>query len=570
MLPWSLTICSFLFLGFVCFGCRDAERSRPADANTFRYNEPDGIASLDPALASYKAAIWAGSQIFNGLVELDSNGAIVPCLARSWTVDQTGMVWTFTLRTDVYFHNDPCFGSKQTRRLTAEDVRYSIERICHASTKTTGLWVFRTRIEGADVFHEASKTDSSVRLRGLEVLNDSTIRIKLSSPFAPFLALLTIPYAWIVPREAVETYGANFGRHPVGTGPFVCSSWQADVALTLSRWSRYFKVDSAGRRLPYLASVRITFLRDRRNEFLEFTRGEYDMVSSIDGALSPALFEADGRLRSPYDRFQMFRAAAHSVEYYGMLLDTTTPVGAASPLARHRALRQALNYAVDRHRLVTYVLRGRAIPATHGVIPPTMAGFSDTVVGYSYNPAKARQLLARAGFPHGKGLPPLLLQLGNSDISAAVAEAVQSMWKEIGVTVTLRQVDFPQHLSMVRAGDLPMWRTSWIGDYPDPENFLALFVTANRAPKGPNTTHIRVPRLDSIYAASLDPRRSFTERSLLYHRMEQHILEEAPWVFLYHDVLLRLVQPSVRGYHLDGSDRLVLERVSKDDRSTHH
>lgn len=555
---------------FVSGGCRDASHSGALDVDTFRYNEPDGIASLDPAVASYKAAIWAGSQIFNGLVELDSNGAIVPCIARSWTVDPSGTEWTFSLRTDVYFHDDACFGSQRTRRLTAHDVRYTIERICHAHTKTTGLWVFRTRIDGADVFHEASKTDSTVRLRGLVVVNDSTIRIKLSSPFAPFLALLTIPYAWIVPREAVETYGANFGRHPVGTGPFACSSWQADVALTLTRWPRYFKVDSAGRRLPYLRSVRITFLRDRRNEFLEFTRGEYDMVSSIDGALSPALFDADGSLRPPYDRFQMFRATAHSVEYYGMLLDTTTPVGRTSPLAHSRALRQALNYAVDRHRLVTYVLRGRAIPATHGVLPPTMAGFSDSVVGYSYNPSKARQLLAEAGYPHGKGLPPLLLQLGNSDISASVAEAVQSMWKEIGVTVTLRQVDFPQHLSMVRAGDLPMWRTSWIGDYPDPENFLALFVTANKAPKGPNTTHIAIAAVDSLYAMSLDPRRSFEERSSLYHAMERHILAEAPWVFLYHDVLLRLVQPSVRGYRLDGSDRLVLERVSKHDRSIHH
>jgi ABC-type transport system substrate-binding protein len=494
----------------------------------------------------------------------------VPCLARSWSVDPTGTTWIFALRTDVYFHSDPCFGLEQTRRLTAEDVRYSIERICNARTKTTGLWVFRTRIEGADVYHEASKTDSMVRLRGLEVLNDSTIRIKLTSPFAPFLALLTIPYAWIVPREAVETYGANFGRHPVGTGPFVCTSWQADVALTLTRWSRYFKVDSAGRRLPYLRSVRVTFLRDRRNEFLEFTRGEYDMVSSIDGALSPALFEADGSLRKPFNRFQMFRAAAHSVEYYGMLLDTTTPVGRTSPLSHSPDLRRALNYAIDRHRLVTYVMRGRAIPATHGVLPPSMGGFSDTVMGYTYNPTKARQLLAKAGFPHGKGLPPLLLQLGNSDVSASVAEAVQSMWKEIGVSVELRQVDFPQHLSMVRSGDLAMWRTSWIGDYPDPENFLALFVTENRAPKGPNTTHITSSVLDSLYAVSLDPRRSFTERSALYHRMEQHIIDEAPWVFLYHDVLLRLVQPSVRGYRLDGSDRLVLERVSKNSPSVHH
>lgn len=566
----SLKICLVFFLVVLLVGCRGNKPTASDTLDTFCYNEPDGIASLDPALASYKAAIWAGSQIFNGLVEMDSNGTIVPCLARTWTVDSTGTAWTFTLRTDVAYHNDSCFGASRTRRLVASDVKYSIERICDARTKTTGLWVFRTRIAGADAFHKATKSGTPSNISGLTVLNDSTIRVTLTEPFAPFLALLTIPYAWIVPREAVEVYGTDFGRHPVGTGPFAFSWWQADVALTLKRSPRYFKFDVTGKRLPYLSTVRITFLRDRKNEFLEFTRGEYDMVSSVDGTLIPALFEPTGELRPPHNRYNVFRASAHSVEYYGILLDTTVPAGRSSPLATNRYLRQALNYAIDRHRIVAYILSGRATPATHGVVPPSMPGFSDTVCGYTYDPKRARELLAKAGYPNGSGLPELLLQLGNSDVSASVAEAVQSMWKEIGVRVTLRQIDFPQHLAMVRAGELPMWRTSWIGDYPDPENFLALFITATIAPKGPNTTHFSKALLDSLYAEALSPALSFAERSALYHRMEQIVLEESPWIFLYHDGLLRLTQPTVHGYRLDGADRLVLENVFKKLPSAHH
>jgi ABC-type transport system substrate-binding protein len=514
-------------------------------------------------MAGYRGAIWAGSQIYNGLVETDRNGTIVPCLATSWTVDPSGTAWTFALRTDVWFHDDTCFGPSHTRRFTAHDVQYTFERLCDASTKTTGLWVFRTKIDGAADYHDASKTGRSGRIRGIRVINDSTIRITLTKPFAPFLALLTIPYAWIVPREAIHTYGSEFARHPVGTGPFAFESWKQDVELRLRRNPRYFKADSVGRRLPYLETVAVTFLRDRKNEFLEFIRGNYDMVTSIDNVIAATIFTSNGTLRAPYDTLRAYRAAAQSVEYYGILLDTAFPAARQMPLASSRLLRQALNYAIDRHRIVTYLLGGRGIPASYGVLPPTMPGFSDSVRGYTYDPDRARDLLASAGYPNGKGLPELTLQLGNSDKTAAVAEAVQQMWREVGIRVNLRMIDFPQHLAQVRAGELHLWRTSWLGDYPDPENFLALFVSSYRSPNGPNTTRITRADLDSLYAAALNPARSPADRAALYHRMEQIVLDEAPWVFLYHDVNIRLTLPSVQGFSLDGSDRLLLEYVFK-------
>ncbi len=533
-------------------------------SSTFSYNEPDGLNSLDPAFASYRSALWTTSHLFNGLVELDTGLGIVPCIAQSWNVSSSGTEWTFVLRTDVAFHSDPCFGNR-TRYVTAADVAYSIERICHARTKSTGLWAFRTTIDGADEYHRASKTrDSGIAMRGITVVNDSVIKIRLTRPFAPFLAILTMPYGSIIPREAIEAYGADFGRHPVGTGPFAFGTWSQDRELTLKRNPVYFKVDSAGIRLPYLETVRITFLRDPKNEFLEFTRGQYDVVSNVDESFVPSVFESDGSLKGPYSRFTVLRRAANTVEYYGILMDTTCTVGRTSPLSRSRHLRQALNYAIDRHRIVTYLLNGRAIPAYHGVLPPSMPGYSSTTVGYTFNPEKARNLLAQAGYPDGRGLPTLVLQLGNSQRTASIAEAVQAQWKDIGINVELRQVDFPQHLAMVRAGELALWRTSWMGDYPDPENFLALFIRANVSPNGPNTTRIVRADLDSLYLAALSPQVPFADRARLYRRMESIVIEEAPWVFLYYHVVLRVLQPTVRGLTLDGSDRLILERVSKE------
>lgn len=541
------------------------------DVDTFCYNDSDGIENLDPAQASTRSSMWTTTHLFNTLVEIDSTKSVVPCIAKTWSIDATGTEYTFVLRNDVYYHTDECFGSQKTRVVTAQDVKYSIERIVNAQTHSRGVWAFRKKIVGADDFHKATKSQEySGGIRGIVVDNDTTVRIQLTKPFPPFLAVLTMPYGAIVPREAVVRYDSTFGRHPVGTGPFVLQSWTPDVEMILKRNPQYFKTTPGGERLPYLKTVQVKFLRDPKNEFLEFLRGQLDMVSQVDGSFAPSVFEANGSLQAPYKSLKSFRVAGQSIEYYGMLLDTTLPAAKAAPLAKNRLLRQALNYAIDRHRIVTYVLHGRGIPAHYGVLPPTMPGFSDTVHGYTYNPDKARQLLAAAGYPNGKGLPTLLLQLGNSQRTASVAEAVQEQWKEIGVRAELRLVDFPQHLSMVRAGDLSLWRTSWIGDYPDPENFLALFVSDNITPKGPNTTRISLPELDSLFNRALQPGLSAAERSSCYNRMERIILDESPWVFLYYDVIQRLTHPNVHNYSVDGSDRLVLENVYKTKRNLPH
>ncbi len=559
----SLTIGIVVTL-LVTLGACNSHKNDGESRNTFRYNVTDGIGTLDPAQAGQISTIWAGTQMFNGLVELDSALKVVPCIAQSWNVDSSGLVWTFTLRNDVYFHENAAFGGAKTRKVVASDVKYSFERVMNAKTKSTGLWVFRERIVGADAYHKRTTEGGSGEVEGIKVLNDSMLSITLVKPFAPFLSILTMPYCWIVPREAVEKYGADFFKNPVGTGPFMFSEWQPDIKMVLKKNPKYFKKDATGTQLPYLDGVAISFMRDSKTEFLEFQKNKLDMVTNIDPAFAPSVLTTEGTLQDKYKNYNLLKASALSIEYYGILLDETLEVGKSSPLTKNKLLRQALNYAIDRDKLVRYVLRSKGISATNGVLPPTMPGFSKDVIGYTYDPQKARQLLAQAGFPNGKGLPTLKLQLGNSQTTGQVAEAVQQQWKEIGVNLELTQVDFPQHLDMVRNNKLMMWRTNWSGDYPDPENFLALFNSANKSPGGPNTTHIHNTRLDSMYTAALNPLLSPAQRYALYNGMERIILDEAPWIFLYYNAIQRLVSPSVKGLTVDGSDRLVLETVRKE------
>jgi peptide/nickel transport system substrate-binding protein len=562
--PRSLTIW-LLILPFALFCSISCGKKTKIDSNrTFYYNEPDGLNTLDPATTSYKAAIWAGSQIFNGLVELDSSLHFVPCLAKSWEVDTAGLLWTFHLRTDISFHENECFGKQQTRRMTAHDVKFSFERICDARVKSTGLWIFRNRLIGAEEYNKSTnKYHPTTGIQGISVLNDSTVQFRLEKPFAPLLSLLTMPYCWIIPHEAIDFYKIDFYKHPVGTGAFMFEEWKPDMALSLVRNPLYFKHDASGKQLPYLDRISISFIRNTKSEFLEFEKGKLDFIGSIDASFVEKVLTSEGKLTPEFSSFKLLQASAQSVEYYGIMLDSTLEATKNMPLSRSKLLRQALNYAIDRKKIIQFVLKGKGIPADYGVLPPSMPGFSSETRGYEYNPEKARELLAKAGFPNGKGLPTLMLQLGANERTASVAEAVQQQWKAIGVNLELRQVDFPQHLDMVRNSKLALWRTSWIGDYPDPENFLALFYSQNYSPKGPNTTHINRHDLDSLYLLALSPRLAPARRYALYNQMERIVLNDAPWIFLYYNIHQRLAQPSVIGLRPEGIDRLILETVDK-------
>ncbi len=559
----SLTIHTLVIILISALLCNSCHHEQRFDASTFRFNDASGIQSLDPALASYQSAIWAGTQLYNGLVELDSALQVQPALARSWSVDTSGCEWIFHLRTDVYFHEDSCFGDMRTRRLRSSDVQFSFERVIDAATASPGLWVFRKRVVGAEDYYQSTRRRVASHCQGIECIDDSTIRVRLVRPFAPFLKLLSMPYGWVIPPEAVSWYKKDFGRHPVGTGPFRFRHWNQDVAMDFVRNDRYFKRDEKGIQLPYLDAVHISFSHDTKTEFLEFRSGELDVMTSIDPTIASAVVTSDGKLRDGFQHYQLQQCCAQLVEYYGILLDTNRGAGQHSVLSRSPLLRQALNYAIDRERIVRYVLNGKGSATLHGILPPGTPGYSLETKGYSYDPDKARQLLAKAGYPGGKNLPPFILQMGTSARTVSVGEAVQQMWKEIGVSVDIRQVDFPTHLDMISSSQLQLWRTSWIGDYPDPENFLALFYSGFHSPNGPNTTHYRDPRVDSLYELALQSRWTENERYTMYHEIENIVVEDCPWIFLYDNIIQRLVQPGIDGLPLDGADRLVLERVRK-------
>ncbi|RMG65404.1 MAG: ABC transporter substrate-binding protein [Bacteroidetes bacterium] len=519
----------------------------------FRLNLDEGLSTLDPAFARSRAPVWMTAQLFNGLVRLDSTLKVQPELARHWDISPDGQTYTFHLRRDVYFHRDAAFGPDSTRRVVARDVVYSFQRICDPATASTGKWVFNGKIEGLTAFDAGEASDIS----GFQALDDSTVQIRLTGPFPPFLSLLAMPYGYVVPREAIEAYGEDFRRRPVGTGPFRFYRWVEGQQLILHRHPDYFKRDASGQALPYLDALSVRFIPSRLSAFIEFVQGRLDFIGDLDESYRDEILTRDGAIQPAYaDKYQFLLAPQLNTEYLGFLVDDSLSQG--HPLGDRR-LRQALNYAIDRPRLVRFLLNGMGYPAESGFIPYGMPGFdAEAVPGYIYDPALAQALLREAGYPSGQGLPPLTLY--STQKYAAISEFIQKSFENIGLQVDIQNLQGGALRKEVYNSRVNFWRASWIADYPDGENYLALFYQPNHAPTGPNTTHFADPEVDALFERALRvPTDSL--RYPIYQEIERRVLAEAPIIPLYYDRSLRILQPGIRGLSSNPMNHLHLERV---------
>lgn len=276
-----------LLLGFLLAGCVSDPEGK-GDKMIFRYNESSGITSLDPAFSRMQTNIWACNHLYDGLVRLNRRLEVVPALAVSWIISPDGLTYTFILRQDVFFHPSPAFGSDEPRRLVAEDAVYSFNRLRNPELASPGAWV----LNGLD----------SIYSRG-----EDTLVIRLKQAFSPFLGMLAMGYCSIVPREAVEFYGSDFGRNPVGTGPFYFQVWRENEKLVLRRNPHYFMKDSAGNRLPYLDGVAIRFIPDKQAGFLEFLQHKLDFVSGLDASYKDEVLTPAGKLKKEYSHLVLNR-----------------------------------------------------------------------------------------------------------------------------------------------------------------------------------------------------------------------------------------------------------------------
>lgn len=520
----------------------DCSRQKNSGKQVFSYNEPTGIATLDPAFAKNQSIMWPIHQLYNTLVEIDTGLQIIPSLARSWEISADRLRYTFHLRKHIFFQDNEAFLDGKGRELTAADIVYSLSRIRDKTVASSGAWIFNNRVDTVE---------------GFTALNDSTFQLKLIRPFHPILGILSMQYCSIVPKEVVEKYGKDFRRHPCGTGPFQFGSWEEGENLVLIKNENYWEKDEKGLSLPYLDALKISFFDNKATEFLQLQQHELSFVNDIDASFKDEILTKKGSLRPQWEGKILLKTHPYlNTEYLGILVDENNPLTASSP-TRIKAVRQAMNYAINRAQLMMYMRNSIGLAAEAGFVPGGLPSRNTELVkGYGYNPQKSKQLLAMAGYPDGKGLP--VIKLLTIAIYADVASFVARQLEEVGIPVQVEVIQKSLLLEQTAKSQALFFRASWIADYPDAENYMAMFYSKNPAP--PNYTRYHNPAFDVLYEKSL---LEVTDsiRYRLYREMDQIVINDAPVIPLWYDLALHLVLPNITGFYPNALNLLELRHT---------
>ncbi len=520
---------------------------------TFRRAQPS-LNTLDPAHGSDTSVNGAMSLIFQPLLEYDYEARpykLIPGAAQALPeVSPDGTTYTFRLR-EAYYVDDPCFGGRR-RRVKAQDFIYAWKRLADRKVGGSGEWLVRG-ILGMEAFAEASSsgdapTDYSRPVAGLQAPDDTTLRITLARPNNQFPWFLTMCYMAPIPPEAVAYYGQNgLAEHPVGAGAYKLRSWWRGYEMIFDRnpeWFGWQGLSPDDEEVPF-DTIRYLIVKDASTQWLMLLTGQLDFLEQIDRnnmelAIDPNMgLSPDLAARG----IRLFTSPTLKVYYLGINMDD--PV-----LGHNKRLRQALNAAFDTSRWETYY-RGRVKPL-QTVAPPHLQDALQTPFPYAFNLEKARRLLAEAGYPGGidpaTGNPlRLTVEIGNATQDTTESmELVASFLAALGIKLEVSVNTWQALLEKIRLRRAQLFLMGWVGDYPDLETFMQLFLSRNQSP-GPNRSNYINPEVDRLYdraVSSRDP----AEISACWSRIQDIVREDCPWVLLHYALDFTLVNRRVLHY----------------------
>jgi len=536
---------------------------------SFRVNERDEFQTLFPYAIIDAISHRIAAQIYEGLVKLNSKDlSISPSIAESWEIGEAGLVYTFHLKKGVLFHDDPCFPEGVGREITANDFKYSFELLCNSNINDSipnlmFARTFKDKLKGANNFYEASKTETpQSEIEGVRVIDDYTIELTLERQSSSFIYILAYPAACVVAKEAVDKYGDML---IVGSGAFVFGEFLEETdeltgepveKLILTRNDKYHGVDTLGNQLPYLDSIMITFYNSRKRELALFQEKKLDMILGLPAESIRDIVEQQiAYFEKKPPVFILERSADMATQFYEFNLNN--PVFADDHGGKQ--VRQAISYAIDREKIIEKVLSGEAYgPGIHGIVPPSFRDYDNTKIkGYSYDPEKARALLAEAGFPNGEHFPTIKLELNSGGFrNTSVAFEVQKQLSAVlNINLELEIVPMSKLLEDRRNANGDMFRSGWIADYPSPENFLLLMYGANVPADITEPSILNTPRyvnaeFDELYVKGITAD-SLSERYDYFSQAEQLAMDDAPLIILWYDEQYRLIQSNVQNFNIN-------------------
>ena len=570
----ALTAALVLCLLGVLPACSRKLITASTDPNTL-YLSTLRIRGFDPVKVGDVPSAQALQRIYEGLVQvsyLDRPYRVEPLLAASMpAVSADGLSYTFKLRPGIYFQDDPCFAAEhgRGREVVASDVVYSLKRVADARNASTGWWAFDQRIQGLNEFRQASRagvaTDYERPVSGLEIVDRHTLRIHLTQPYPQLLWVLALHYGSVVAREAVDFYGDRFGQHPVGTGPYQLEQWSPNYQMVFVRnpgWRERGRVErypsqgetgdagqgllvDAGQPMPFIDRIVTYVVADSATQWMMFLNGQLDesdisrdnwsVVLDEDRRLVPALRERGIRLSiSPQLR----------ISYIGFNADD--PV-----VGTNAALRQAMTLAFNSEEWIR--LHNGRVRRPNSPIPTTLAGYEAEYHPWAFDLDRARAMLAEAGFPEGRDPATgrrleLTLDLGRADDVELrqSAELLVAFMERLGVVLRLSLNNGPAFYDKLERRQAQLFMLSWLGDYPDAENFLQCFYGPNASP-GPNRANYVNLAFDRLLEqARVMP--DSPERTELYRQMARIVIDDCPWLLISEPLSYVLHQKRVANY----------------------
>ncbi|RVH17864.1 ABC transporter substrate-binding protein [Sinorhizobium meliloti] len=488
----------------------------------------DDVSTLDPAIG-YDWQNWSMiKSLFDGLMDyVPGTTELRPDLAESYEISEDGKIYTFKLRKGVKFHNG--------RELTAQDVKYSIERVVNPATQSPGAGFFAT-IKGV----EEASAGKGGELSGITVQDPHTIRFELTRPDATFLHVMALNFAHVVPKEEVEKHGADFGKNPVGSGAFKLAEWTLGQRLVFERFTDYWNEG-----LPKLDRITFEVGQEPVVALLRLQNGEIDVPG--DG-IPPAKFVEV--TNDPNFKDLIIRGGQLHTGYVTMNVKM-------APFDKVE-VRKAVNMAINKDRILR-IINGRAVAANQP-LPPSMPGYAKDYAGYAYDPEGAKKLLEQAGLGDGFSTE---LYVMNTDPQPRIAQAIQQDLKAIGITASIKSL---AQANVIAAGgeenQAPMiWSggMAWIADFPDPSNFYGPILGCGGAvPGGWNWSWYCNEELDKKAAeadAIADPAKA-AEREALWRDIYLKIMEDAPWAPIFNEERF-----TIRSERIGGDDKLFVDPV---------
>lgn len=534
---------------FFLFSCKDNGSGKLSDKNggTFVMAENTQIGSIYPISITNQVEALVAGQIHESLVRLDSKTLeAIPGLAEKWEVSKDGRIITFHLTKGAHFQDDKCYKDGKGPEITSKDIKFSLE---HLATKTDDNYQFNTilkdRLVGVNDFFEKKSTTIS----GIKIIDDYTFSLELVNPSLSFMKLLANPSAAIMSETAIKAYGKNI---KTGAGPFIYDASSSADKIVLVKNPNYFLKDSAGCALPYLDSVVVNLMPSIEDGLSMFENEKIDLINTLPSLRVKDVVEKNIKEFISHPPKSLLQREPEMLSQFYVFNTKQKPFDNAN-------VRQAINYAIDREKLVDNVLQGQAIGAAiHGITPNTFIGYDiKKINGYSLNIEKAKRLLSEAGYPDGKGFPEvrILVNSGNSRNSSVAVELQKQLKTNLNINVNFESLPNVQKYELQMHGKSDIYRDAWVADFSSPESFLSLFVgddvpSDSSAASFPNTSRYQNATYDLYFKKGRDS--NVKDSSYAYFmQAEQVLMNDAVIIPLWYEGSYRLLTNKVKGLNLN-------------------